>query len=477
MRSCGTQSKNCRLRNHELTARANTRVVTARYSPRRRNAGNPTTNAAAAPAAPPASSARVMSAFQFSVHFALTAAPMATNAIWPSEIWPAQPESTTSDRPITANTTTAVALMIWSVRRSIGIRARPTRISAAVPQRRSRTSGRRATAGRSGRTSSASRQPAASSRSARPYWRRCRTQRDQDERTDDRHHEQRTAGVPGHAVLEHAERHRSRGDRREVAEPPDHERRECLDEGGQAERGTEGNAEDPGTEEQRQEGQPGGDRPHERGQPGDGDAQHQCPLAAFGRTADRGSDAGGAEEHRHPDHRQRSHHERDQIVGGEDERADGDLPVDRRRDAFDAALSSHIRGTSSAKAASNWVMPIVRDREDETRRSRETADEGELDDGAQCDGRREPHTETEQVRQAGEHDQADCERRGHEAEVGLGEVDHPVGPVDERHADRQQGDQQAENDTADPGPGGQPEEHELDRDETQRRPRTAPTSA
>ncbi len=75
---------------------------------------------------------------------------------------------------MTANTATAVALMIWSVRSNSGIRTRPTTISVAVPQRRSRTRGSRATHGCSARTSSARRQAAASSRSARPYWRRCR---------------------------------------------------------------------------------------------------------------------------------------------------------------------------------------------------------------------------------------------------------------------------------------------------------------
>ena len=115
-----------------------------------------------------------MSMFQVIVHLALTAAPIATNAIWPREIWPAHPDSTTSDNPITANTAMAVALMIWSVRNSSGTSTNPTRIAVAVPQRRRRTRGSRATQGLSGRTSSARRQAAASSRSARPYWRRCR---------------------------------------------------------------------------------------------------------------------------------------------------------------------------------------------------------------------------------------------------------------------------------------------------------------
>ena len=73
-----------------------------------------------------------MSAFQVIVHLALTAAPIATKAICPSEICPAHPDSTTSERPMTAKTTTAVALMIWSVRSSSGISVSPRRISAAV---------------------------------------------------------------------------------------------------------------------------------------------------------------------------------------------------------------------------------------------------------------------------------------------------------------------------------------------------------
>ena len=72
------------------------------------------------PAAPPASRASERSTFQFEVHFAATAAPIATKPIWPSEICPAHPVRTTSDRPMMAYTPTADALMIWSVSQQHG---------------------------------------------------------------------------------------------------------------------------------------------------------------------------------------------------------------------------------------------------------------------------------------------------------------------------------------------------------------------
>ena len=58
--------------------------------------------------------------------------------------------------------------------------------------------------------------------------------------------------------------------------------------------------------------------------------------------------------------------------------------------------------------------------------------------------------EAEQVGESGEEDQADGERGRYEPEIGLGEVDDPVGAVDERHAHRQQRRQEAEHDATHP---------------------------
>ncbi len=105
---------------------------------------------------------------------------------------------------------------------------------------------------------------------------------DEDRGADDRHHQQRRAGVPCNAVLENAERHRGGGHCRQMPETTDDERREGLNESSEAERGTERHAEDSRAQEQREERQAGRNRPDERRQPGDRDAEHQCPLAAFG---------------------------------------------------------------------------------------------------------------------------------------------------------------------------------------------------
>ena len=107
----GNHPKNRSLNSQYSTLRPKANVVTARYRPRRRSAGMPTAKAATAPTRPPSASPSVRSRFQRRVNVALTAAPRPTMPIWPSEIWPAHPVSTTSDIPMTANTIRAVPLM------------------------------------------------------------------------------------------------------------------------------------------------------------------------------------------------------------------------------------------------------------------------------------------------------------------------------------------------------------------------------
>ena len=199
---------------------------------------------------------------------------------------------------MTAKTATAVALMIWSVRNSSGISTRPTTISVAVPQRRRRTSGSRATHGCE-RTDLVGETPGGRLVAVGPsVLAPLQQQGDEDGRADDRRDEQRAARVPCDAVLEHAERDRGGGDGRQVTEPTDHERGERVHERREAQRRSERNAEDAGAQEQREERQRRGDRPHERREPRDRDAEHQRPFAALGRPSDGGAEPGRAEEHR-----------------------------------------------------------------------------------------------------------------------------------------------------------------------------------
>ncbi len=128
----------------------------------------------------------------------------------------------------------------------------------------------------------------------------------------------------------------------------------------------------------------------------------------------------------------------------------------------EVALSPHMRGTSRASTASSWVMPIVAtvrtSRDDLVNRLTKC----ELDDRPECDRGDQADAEPEQVGEPGEDDQADGERGRHEPEVGLGEVDDPVGAVDERHAHRQQRGEEAEHDAAHPRARWHAEPDELD---------------
>ena len=255
-----------------------------------------------------------------------------------------------------------------------------------------------------------------------------------------------------------------------MPETTDDERGEGLNECGEAERGAERHPEDAGAQEQREERQAGCDRPHERRQPGDRDAEHQCPLAALGGASNRRADPRRPEEHGDADHGERCDDQRDEVVGRQDERPDRDLPVDRWRNSLrgSALVSPHPRHEQRERG--EQLRDADRGHgENESRCLGESTDERQLDDRSERDGRNEADTEAEQVRQPREHDEPDGERRRDEPEIGLGEVDHPVGAIDERHADGEERDEQPEHDAADPGAGGHAEEDELHGHEPNRR--------
>ncbi len=82
-----------------------------------------------------------------------------------------------------------------------------------------------------------------------------------------------------------------------------------------------------------------------------------------------------AEEQRHGDHRDRGDDQGDQVVGVEDERADRQLPVERRRDALrGGALAPHPRH-EQGQHGEELGDPDRGDGEDEPRRLGESSDE------------------------------------------------------------------------------------------------------
>ena len=104
------------------------------------------------------------------------------------------------------------------------------------------------------------------------------------------------------------------------------------------------------------------------------------------------------------------------------------------------------------------------DGDDEARRVAEAADERDLHHHAQHDGEHQARDHAEEVRPPPEQHERRSEPGGHGAEVGLREVHHPVGAVDERHADGQHRGQHTLHRALHPQPEGHAVEDHLNRE-------------
>ena len=122
------------------------------------------------------------------------------------------------------------------------------------------------------------------------------------------------------------------------------------------------------------------------------------------------------------------------VVGVEHQRIDLEGEVERRVDALRPHLLAERRGRSSPPNASSWVSPSVATVRIESRRAEEAADDQQLARGAERDRGGEPGAERDEPREPGGDDDHHRQRRRDVAEVGLGEVEDPVGAVHERHA-------------------------------------------
>ena len=89
--------------------------------------------------------------------------------------------------------------------------------------------------------------------------------------------------VPGHALLEDAERHGGGGDDGQLGEVAQGQRGQGGDERGQPVGGVEREAEDRRLEEDADEGEDAGHHPGDRLQAPDRDAEHGGPVAAVAR--------------------------------------------------------------------------------------------------------------------------------------------------------------------------------------------------
>ena len=126
------------------------------------------TTATAAPTSPAPSSPTARSVPHRAVIEPPTAAPIATNAIWPRLTSPAHPVSTTSDRAMIAYTSATAARLVRLSENTAGTRSSSTATTATVPARTTRTSVRRASAAGTGRGSRIARHVDGSVRVRRP---------------------------------------------------------------------------------------------------------------------------------------------------------------------------------------------------------------------------------------------------------------------------------------------------------------------
>ncbi len=114
---------------------------------------------------------------------------------------------------------------------------------------------------------------------------------------------------------------------------------------------------------------------------------------------------------------------------------------------------------------SSWVMPIVATVttiRGELRKRRINANS--MTTPATTD-MTSPLTSPSRYGQPQNNDERGSERSRHGSELGLGEVDHPVGPIDQRHADRHHCVQPAQHQTVQPQAERETEEDQLDTDD------------
>ena len=117
----------------------------------------------------------------------------------------------------------------------------------------------------------------------------------------------------------------------------------------------------------------------------------------------------------------------------------------------DRTFSPKRSGQEQTAEREQLGEPERRDREDEPRRPEEAADDQQLARRAERDRHGEPRAERDQPRKARGDDDHHRQRGRDVAEVGLGEVEDPVGAVHERHAHAHHR-------------GEQPDEHAAQRD-------------
>ena len=137
-------------------------------------------------------------------------------------------------------------------------------------------------------------------------------------------------------------------------------------------------------------------------------------------------------------------------VGVEDVAVEVEAEVERHRQLLRREIGAEPERDGHGEASEQLRQADGDDHQDQARRLREPADDRELDERAEHDRRRPSASGTAIQKSQHRHgDERDGEARGHRAEVGLGEVDDLVGPVDEREAERRERGERTDDDAVD----------------------------
>ncbi len=124
-----------------------------------------------------------------------------------------------------------------------------------------------------------------------------------------------------------------------------------------------------------------------------------------------------------------------------------------RSRAWADGRSPHSRGSRRLQAPSSVAQADGGDGEDQPGGVEEATDDRQLDEGADDQGGDQPGPERHPVVPAPEGDQVHPERGRDATQVGLGEVDDPVGPVDQRQAEGGEGAEQTDDEAPQEDPG------------------------
>ncbi|QXC61234.1 hypothetical protein KSP35_23470 [Aquihabitans sp. G128] len=221
-------------------------------------------------------------------------------------------------------------------------------------------------------------------------------------------------------------------------------------------------------EEHAHEREGGRHAPDQRLDAAHGDAEQGGPVGALGAGPHRDAEVGAPQEQGEGHQQQGRHHEGHDLAPAEALRADGEAGRDR---VGDALLGEDVLAPPPRQQGGAHRQQL-RDAEgghgeQQAGRAGEAADDRQLDHHAEHDRRGEAGGDADQVGHAGDGDQADHQGGGHRSQVALGEVQDPVGPVDEGEAQRHQRREQARDHAERPRPGPHRVRHELQQHDQQ----------